>query len=452
MINMRFISRVFVLFLSLFFLISSHITKIHAAGHPEKGRPVSGYQKLRQAAEEGIRGPIAGSRVYWKDGLRFEGPYKKLKLKIGGRIHVDGGYIDSDRLLRTAFPDFEGGSVDLRRLFLDVSGTLFDFIEFKTQIDFSDARSIKDNWIGLRGIPALGHIRVGHMKEPFSLEELTSSNHSPLMEQALPTAAIAPGSNVGIRCHNAILNGRMTWAAGAFLDVGSFSEAGHAEERIENSRGLNVTGRMTGLPWYADKGSRLLHLGVSYGHQFRDEERIESRKKLSTRPESHLTDVRPVSTGLFSTHGLDLINPELAVVYGPFSFQGEYFHVLANGPENLNFWGFYVYASWCITGENRRYSISNGTFSGIKPNNNFNPFKGGWGALEAAFRYSHLDLNDQHVRGGKERNFTVGLNWYPYPKVRFMFNYIHIKVMDRDRPFVDDGRGNIFMTRLQFHF
>lgn len=412
----------------------------------------SGYKALLETGEKGLRIPIVAFHMYWKDGLHLDSRREHLRLKIGGRIHVDGGYIDSDNVLQTAFPDFAGGKVDLRRLFLYVSGTLFDVIEFKTQIDFSDVRSIKDNWIGLKGIPFVGRIRVGHMTEPFSLEELTSSNHSPFMEQALPTAAIAPGSNTGIKCYNAIFNGRMTLAAGAYLDVGSFSEVGHAEERIETSQGVNVTGRVTGLPWYADKARKLLHLGVSYSHQFRDEERIASRKKLSTRSESHLTDLRLVSTGLLSVKGLDLINPELAFVYGPFSFQGECFHVFANGPEDLKFWGFYVYASYFITGENRRYNTSEGTFSGIKPNNNFNPFKGGWGALEAAFRYSYLNLNDQKIRGGKESDFTIGLNWYPCSKVRFMFNYVHARVMDRGMPSIDDGRANIFMSRFQVHF
>jgi phosphate-selective porin OprO/OprP len=173
---------------------------------------------------------------------------------------------------------------------------------------------------------------------------------------------------------------------------------------------------------------------------------------FKTRPESHLTDDRLVDTGKFFVDKVDMINLELAIILGPFIFQGEYFQVLANGPENVSFWGFYVYAGYFITGENRKYRTSKGTLSGIKPKNNFNPFKGGWGALEAAFRYSYIDLNNHNIRGGKESNFTIGLNWYPYPKTRLMFNYVHARVMDRDSPSIEDGRANLFMTRFQFHF
>ena len=412
----------------------------------------SGYQALLEKGEKGLRIPIVGLHVYLKEGLHLDSRRKHLRIKIGGRMHVDGGSIRADEALDSAFPNLERRVFDFRRLFLDVSGTLFDFIEFRTQIDFSDVGSIKDNWIGLRNIPLIGHVKAGHMKEPFSLEEMMSSNHYTFMEEGLPTGAIAPGRNVGILCHNAILNGRMTWAAGGFWDVGSLSRAGDETERIETSAGVNVTGRVTGLPWYGDKGRRLVHLGLSYSHQFRDEERIESLKILNPRPESALTVARLVNTGLFSASGLDLINPELAVVYGPFSLQAEYFHVLANGPEDLNFWGFYLYGSYILTGENRIYNKSKGVFSGIRPRHNFHPFKGGWGAWELAFRCSYLDLNDKGIGGGKEGNFTAGLNWYLSPNLRVMFNYVRANVEERNVPSIDNESADIFQTRLQLNF
>jgi len=45
----------------------------------------------------------------------------------------------------------------------------------------------------------------------------------------------------------------------------------------------------------------------------------------------------------------------------------------------------------------------------------------------------------------------AGLNWYLNKKTRFMFNYIHAKVEDRETlPPVDSGQADIFQARLQF--
>ena len=82
--------------------------------------------------------------------------------------------------------------------------------------------------------------------------------------------------------------------------------------------------------------------------------------------------------------------------------------------------------------------------------NPFNPVKGKWGALELAARFSHIDLNDEMISGGKEDNITLGMNWYLYQKIRLMFNYIHARVYDREKPAVDEGDADIYAVRFQF--
>ena len=165
------------------------------------------------------------------------------------------------------------------------------------------------------------------------------------------------------------------------------------------------------------------------------------RRDFSARPESYLTDDKLADTGDIATTRTNLINGELAWVWGPFSLQGEYYQAFLNDTGNPSFWGFYAYGSLCLTGENRKYDTSDGAFESITPRRNFDPFQGGWGAWELAARYSYIDLNSNGINGGKEGNLTLGLNWYLNPNVRLMFNYINASVNDRTNPTVDQGRA-----------
>jgi len=239
---------------------------------------------------------------------------------------------------------------------------------------------------------------------------------------------------------------------GTFLNTGSFGNLGDARDQLSEANGWNLTGRLTYLPWYEQEGRRLLHLGLSYTHQFRGEGVATERR---ARPETFLTDDRLVDTGQFLNDCADQINPEFAVVTGPLSFQAEYFH-LFNKAEALgdpDFCGFYLYGSYFLTGEHRNYGTKSGAFFRLEPRQNFRPREGGWGAWEVAARFSYINLNDGAIKGGKEANFTAGLNWYLTRNTRFMFNYILAYIKDRETPpAVDSGRSHIFQARFQFEF
>ena len=90
-----------------------------------------------------------------------------------------------------------------------------------------------------------------------------------------------------------------------------------------------------------------------------------------------------------------------------------------------------------MTGEHRPYDRSKGIFKGVIPTNAFHFTKGGWGALEAALRFSYVDLNSRSIQGGEEANITAGLNWYLNGNTRVMFNYVHARVMNRNEPPID---------------
>jgi phosphate-selective porin OprO/OprP len=75
----------------------------------------------------------------------------------------------------------------------------------------------------------------------------------------------------------------------------------------------------------------------------------------------------------------------------------------------------------------------------------------GWGAFEIAVRASAVDLNDQDIVGGRERNLSLGLNWYMNERLRTQFNLV--KVLDVKRPGNEfDGQDPLIAAvRLQFY-
>jgi phosphate-selective porin OprO/OprP len=393
-----------------------------------------------------------GHYIYWDDGLRLTAPWLKLQLLWNIKVDGDAGFISAGEALQTAFPDLDGEHLRLRRADLALLGHWRDILQFKIQIGLAEVNDIKDNWVRFTGNRLLSHFTFGHMKEPFSLEKLTSSTYTTFMERSLATLAISPSRNVGITAAGTARSDRFTWAAGAFFNTESFDNQGEALDRISDAQGYDITGRITWLPQYENDGGRLFHLGMAYSHRFRNDSPQDQSAQFRSRPESYLTDDRLVDTGRLFNRGQDLINFEAAWLNGPLSLQAEFYYAFVDAAENLGFHGSYISASYVLTGEHRTYQRAGGIFTGIIPESEFRPFRGKWGALELALRLSAVNLNDKNIAGGRERNITVGLNWYLKRKLRLMVNYVHADVKDRANPDIEGSDADILMARLQFRF
>jgi len=426
------------------------------AQSPPEPKEEGGIGEWWKKLERGVVDPITGTRYSWKEGLLIDGPKDNFKLKVGGKFMADAGKIDADGTMKNAFPGIENEKEGFvfRYLMPYVSGSYSDYLDFKLEMDFANIRDIKDIWVDFKNIPYLGHIKVGHLGQPMSLEDQNSSRDITFMERALPVLAFPPGLDMGVMASNTALGERMTWAAGVFRITGSFTDAGEAKDRLTNALGTSLAGRLTYLPWYDHEGGYLLHLGLSYNRQFIDVRRSDSEIRFSARPETYLTDHRIVDTGVFFAEGVEMFNPELAWVAGPLSFQSEYFRTFIHSGETGNpvFWGWYVQGSYFLTGEYRPYDRQYGVFDRVRPKKNFAPGKGQWGAWEMAVRYSVLDLSDRGIQGGEGRDITAGLNWYLYPTMRVMMNYVYSVTQDRVNPPIDRGRLNIYQMRVQLAF
>jgi phosphate-selective porin OprO/OprP len=411
------------------------------------------YLTPPEGAEKGLRGPVRGWHYYWEDGyFSIDNRKEDIKFRINGQIIVDAGNIDANDELQSAFPDLDGSNILFRKLNISTYGNFYDAVDFRVGIDFANAQDIQDIWIRYLNHPLFEKIMVGHMKEPFSLEYLTSISRVTFMERSLPDEAFGTGRNIGIRYDSSDPDRPVNLGVGLFLNTGSYSNLGGATDQIDEANGFDATARVFGRPVSNESGDKLLHLGLGYSYGIRIDDNLDKAMQYRTRPESHLTNYRLVDTGPIPGKRRDKANAEIAMVFGPLSLQGQFYYLTldADTADDLGFWGYYTFLSYFITGEHRKYNPSLGIFTGVDPQPTFHPMKGEWGAWEIALRHSYVDLNDAGIKGGRESNFTTGLNWIHNRNTRLMFNYVNAQVSDRESPAVDDGNAHIFQVRFQF--
>lgn len=382
-------------------------------------------EQTREQAKDAVK-------VTTKGKFQVESADKNFKFRVGGRIQLDGAVYANDK------SDF-GSQAEVRRARLYVSGTLWKNWDFKSQFDFAGNKvSIADLYIRYAGWRPHS-VTVGHFKEPFSLEGLTSSRYITFLERGLPDV-LTPSRNLGV--------GFNTYGDNWTLGLGLFADGLDDDEDKGVDESYAITGRVTVAPIF--EKDRLLHFGGSFSHR---ELNNSDTFKLSQKPEAHTADYSLVSTGDIA--GVDSFNrygAEMAIVYGAASIQGQYLvmDIDRTGMDDLFFDGYYVEASWFLTGEHRKYNPKKGIFA--YPELNSIAGMGGIGAWQIAARFSSLDLTDGSVIGGEEDNFTLGLNWYSTPNIRFSLNYTKVLSLYRPGSIHHNDEPSIVQLRAQAHW
>ena len=376
-----------------------------------------------QVAEVHVDSSAGGVEVAAYDGESW--------FRLGGGLALDAvSYSESGM----------GDGAELRRARLELQGGYHGDFGYALELDFAgDEVDVKDVYLDYLAWHPVS-LRIGHFKEPFGLEPQTSFEHLTFMERALPDE-LAPGRSLGIGLHR--LGSDWTLAGGVF----AHSLNQEAEEGT--NQGWGVTARATWAPWHEEE--RAIHLGLSGAYRA-----VKPGDYLRFRrgPESHLTGIEFLDTGkksIADASALQRVALESAAVWGPLSLQGEYLWAGVERRDSvpaLDFAGWYLQGSWFLTGESRYYRYETGDFGRVRPQRSS-------GAWELALRYSALELNDAEIDGGRERNLTLGVNWYLEPQLRLMANYTRVY---NDRQASNNGdlasgdNPRILQMRLQADF
>jgi len=358
----------------------------------------------------------------------FELTKEKWNVKLGG--HVQGDYVMWPRA-SDAIPS--QNYFEFRRLRLLADGEGYGVYDFRIQIDLEPEAEeevntpvavIKDAYLTIKEIPVLNRVRFGNFFVPFSLEQVTNDTNNIFLERSIPTTGVfAADREVGVATYNINEAQDITWTFGMFFD--SISEA--LKERVDDNQGYRLSGRLTWLPYYDEysEGRYLFHTGV--GILYTDDH--DNRVRFRARPEIH-EGPRLIDSGVLDATSYTSANVELATVWGSFSVQSELFVTWVNlandGPTDL--YGGYLYGSYFLTGESRKYERfgqHGAQFGRNVPDRNFFLVPGchGPGAWELKARLGYLDLTS--VDSGQYHDLTVGANWYWTDRIRVMFDWIH---------------------------
>ncbi len=333
-----------------------------------------------------------------------------------GRFEFDGAYYSSGILSSdTGFR--------VRSLRAGLAKAYAHNISIKAEIDLTDGDNNFTDLYARYNHKRFGVFTIGNQRVAQTLVNQTSRISRNFMEEPLPAEAFGLGRRLGLGWDKHFKKG------GAHVTLfgrdlnGSIGDSGFAGRVYFNpTRNRFSVG----------------HIGVSVVS-----ENMSRKTRFFSHPESRVTSERLVDTGLFdNVSKQNIYGLELAGAVDSYMFRSEMFRATWNQSDRKDpvFKGFYVQASWIITGESFRYA--QGKFLRIRPQNKH-------GAWEASIRFSQIDLNDQDITGGEEKNLTLAVNWYaPNNQFRLMSNLIFVRT--------DDNAGNedptIIQLRAQLHW
>ncbi len=378
------------------------------------------------------------------DGLRYVGKWGLLRMKLGGNIAIDTGGGWQQTELDSLFSGANEWETIARNVRLQLAGSFGPHMFFKVQLEMGSINpGFKDAYVVLQDVPLFSNVRFGKGKQPFSMENLTSSKFNTFMERSLLTA-LTPGRSFGVMAYDSAFEQRVTWAGGIF-----YRSADWGDLEFDTSAGGDATLRITALPYYLSS-DKLMHVGIGMANRIYGE-----TTRFASAPESRLYDVEYVDTGDFEADSASTFNIEGAWKDGAWLLQGEYtrnFVRTANGERTYS--ARYLQLSYFVTGESRPYNPSSGTFGKLIPGRPYHWGDEPGGALELGVRFSAVDLQDADNTGGLQEDITLGATWYPEDNIRVMFNYVtgHVDTIGDAAGSSAEGRFNIIQARVSFSF
>lgn len=350
-----------------------------------------------------------------------------------------------------------------RRARIGIDGTAWGDFDYRILFDFGgsgveNSGQLYEAWAQYSGLKPF-RFRVGAFPQPIGLEDQGSTNAMLFLERP-GIADVARNLAAGdTRIGGGAFAYEDSWFASAYVTgrtvgvVNTGTVTGAAQSFGDQ---LGLVGRVAFTPFHGQDwrvnlgvhGSYVIHPADASGPGTNGVTPVTSfTVRLRDTPELRVDGTQFIDTGSISASNASTLGGELALQKGPFFVQGEYesLHVgRSDGVASPTFSGWYVEGSWLLTGERRAYNPSTAAFDGPAVAHPFSLKDHAWGAFELALRYSDANLNfdagapgtapnADAIRGGDQRLWSAGLNWYFNPVFRVMLDIDRVTI-DRLSP------------------
>lgn len=409
-------------------------------------------------------------------GFGIESADGKNSIKLGGLIQYDyrnfqnGANDIRNRSNNRAGNLDENGFHDAndtwlaRRLRPNIQGTLFGIYDYRFQEEFAGgSASVVDAYIDGRFNPAF-KVRVGKYKPYVGLERLQAGADLKFIERSYVSNNILPNRDQGISVYGDVLGEKLNYAIGYNNGV---VDGGNASTGAEFDSDKEFTARLFATP-FKDDVNALSGLGFGIaatttnidGERNLDFTQTSAADGTRNGLPSYVTNAQQT---FFRYGGATVadgrrtrITPQASYYYGPFGLITEYARVnqevslltsttsnastafIAGSNKKLTNDAWQIAASYLLTGEDA-------SFKGVKPKNDFDVDKGGWGAWELVARYSEMNIDSDAFKNKAGTSFstgtyanlsesaksakswTAGVNWYLNTNAKIQLNYEHTK-------------------------
>ncbi|HEV7384528.1 MAG TPA: porin, partial [Phenylobacterium sp.] len=383
---------------------------------------------------------------------RSPGPLTSDLRRSGPALGASASNVDLTHARELKNGDF------FRRARIGIDGTAFGDWDYRVLFDFGgsgveNTGQVYETWVQYNGFKPL-HIRAGAFSPSLGLDDQGSTNGMPFLERST-AADLARGLAGGdTRTAAQVFGYGDHWfAAGAVTGriVGVLNTGTAAPVPQTFGDQLGLTGRLAGTPFYGEDW--LIHLGVNGSYVARPANTtgpdptgatLVTGKSVvfANTPEIRVDGTRLINTGSIPAKHAGTLGAEFAAQRKNLMLQAEYQHFSverSDGFADPHFDGFHVEGLWMLTGETRKYNNQTAAFDAPPVAHPFRWNQGGWGAWELGLRYSDSNLNYQpgspgtfqtgsSIRGGEEKNFTAGVNWYWNSVARVMLDYQNVRI------------------------